>query len=97
MNQLDLVVAEIASLKQRVADLEKAAFAEPSEYVEGWSHAAKIVGVSVMTCRKRSDLGEFPKPCRTVPFYRKSGDTFHKPVWRRNDLIAYAEGRLTAR
>lgn len=89
---LDLLVAEIAQLKERVASLERAAFGAGSEYVEGWPRAARIVGVTVMTCRSRAASGLFPKPCRIEPFARADGRVFGKPVWRRADLVAYAEG-----
>ena len=89
----DQLIAELARLKSRVEVLESAAFASADEYVEGWTRAARIVGVTVMTCTKRAKAGEFPRPCRTEPFNRANGQVFSKPVWRRADLVAYAEGK----
>ncbi len=91
MNALDLLIAEVALLKKRVAQLEQAAYSS-NEYVEGWNNAARLLGVSSVTVRTRVDNGELPQPCRLIPFQRKNGETYNKPVWRRADLENYAEG-----
>jgi hypothetical protein len=88
----DQLIAELARLKQRVDDLEKAAFTDDS-YVEGWSRAAKIVGVNAITCKRRYESGDFPKPCRIDTINRSSGEPHERPTWRKADLIAYAEGK----
>lgn len=93
MIDVDQFISEFVSLKQRVADLEKAAYSEASEYVEGWSNAAKLLGVSNLTCMKRARLGKLPKPCRVDRIERADGKVHCKLTWRRSDLVAYAEGR----
>lgn len=90
---IDQLVAEIARLKARVETLENAAFATGDEYVEGWTRAAEIVGVSALTCKRRSLAGNFPAPCRRVEIPRTDGDAHEKLSWRRADLVAYAEGK----
>jgi hypothetical protein len=90
---VDELVAELARLKKRVETLEKAAFASAEEYVEGWTRAAKIVGVNERTCKRRSEAGTFPAPCRIDAIKRPDGADHERPTWRRADLVAYAEGR----
>jgi hypothetical protein len=88
----DLMIAELAQLKRRVEALERVAFAAPDSYVEGWGAAARLVGVHVITCRRRFREGVFPQPCRQTTIARSTGEVT-KPTWRRADLVAYAEGR----
>ena len=93
MSDVDKFMSEFVRLKKRVEDLEKAAFSQASEYIEGWTNAAKLLGISNETAMKRAKVGEFPVPCRNDPFKRGDGQTYSKPTWRRADLVAYAEGR----
>lgn len=88
----DQLIAEFARLKARVEVLERAAFASAEEYVEGWTRAARIVGVNARTCKRRLDAGDFPAPCKLTTLARVAGD-HERPSWRRADLVAYAEGR----
>jgi hypothetical protein len=92
---LDLLVAEIAQLKERVASLERAAFGAGSEYVETWSRAAALLGIDEKTAKRRHAAGEFPDPCRLTRVTRGAagGGSYDVPTWRRADLVAYAEGR----
>lgn len=92
-SETTLLIAEVARLKQRVEAIEASQAHSVSEYVEGWSRAAKFLGVSVDTCMSRAKAGEFPKPCRTRPFPRANGETFFKPTWKAIDLRKYQEGR----
>jgi hypothetical protein len=89
----DELVAEVAALRQRVAALEKTAFAAPEEYVEGWTAAAKVVGVTERTCRRRFAAGDFCQPCKISEIKRADGEHHERLTWRRRDLVAYAEGR----
>lgn len=91
--RVELLESEVARLRVRVVALERVAFASPSEYVEGWTGAAKIVGVNERTCRRRTEAGTFPMPCRVDVITRTGGPDQKRPVWRRCDLEAYAEGR----
>ena len=99
---VDRLIVEIARLKLRVDELEKAAFSAPDEYVEGWTRAAKLVGLSSMTCKRRYAAGDFPKPCKMTTIERAPteivpgrviGARFEKLTWKRADLVSYAEGR----
>lgn len=89
----DLLTAELARLKSRVEALEAAAFASADEYVEGWTRAARIVGVNARTCKRRYAAGDFPTPCKLTPLPRTAGGDHERPSWRRADLVAYAEGK----
>lgn len=91
MNQISAL--DFARLKDRVAQLEKHTYSEPGEFVEGWSAAAKLIGVHERTVHRRVESGSFPTPCRIVTIERKDGDHHEHPVWRRKDLLAYAEGK----
>jgi hypothetical protein len=88
-----VLAVELARLEKRVAALEKAAYSEPSAYVEGWTRAAKVVGVHERTCKYRAARGQFPRPCRTITIERADGKDHERPVWRREELIAYGEGK----
>lgn len=88
-----MIAAEVARLKQRVDVLEKAAFSSPSEHVEGWTGAAKLLGVTERTVRRRYEAGTLPKPCRFDVIKRTDGPDHERPVWKRADLLAYAEGK----
>lgn len=63
------------------------------EYVEGWAQAAKLLGITDETARRRAAAGKFPKPCRVEHIVREGGKTHDKPTFRIADLRAYAEGR----
>lgn len=91
---VDLITVELARLKQRVEDLEKAAYSEPSTFVEGWTRAARIVGVSEATARRRERLGQFPARCRTITIDRTDGKDHERPVWRRKDLVPTQKANL---
>ena len=86
-------IVELARLTSRVETLEAAAFASVDEYVEGWTRAARIVGVNERTCKRRSAAGDFPLPCRLLTLPRADGVDHARPSWRRSDLVAYAEGK----
>jgi len=90
-------ILEIARLKDRVAALEKSAFSAPGEFVEGWTRAGKVVGITAKTCQNRLRDGEFPSPCRIDVLPRTAGPSHERPVWRHADLVAYAEGRWEAK
>ena len=90
MREIDQLVAEIALLKQRVETLEQAAYSTASEYVEGWTDAARLLGVSDQTCMNRYRDGRFPEPCGEVEYVRR-GKPYLLPRWRRADLVRYAE------
>ncbi len=91
MDRLQILITELALLKKRVAQLEKAAYSS-YEYVEGWTSAGEIVGVNARTCKRRLEAGTFPMPCRIDTLPRGDGTEHERPVWRRADLVAYAEG-----
>lgn len=91
----DEMVAKLARLTARVEALEHAAFAKVDEYVEGWSNAARVVGRSAATCKRRYNAGNFPRPCRIETIARADQKDHERPTWRRADLVAYAEGKFT--
>ena len=94
---VNLLMVEVARLKERVADLEKTAYSVRSEFVEGWTRAGELIGVSEKTCKRRAKLGQFPRPCRTIILERANGKDHERPAWRRADLVAYAEGKMRER
>ncbi len=79
---------EIAALKAKVESQPQ------SDYVEGWSGAAAVLGVSTVTLKARED--QLPAPVRRESFLR-AGKPYVRPVWRRTDLQAYAEGTYRAK
>ena len=87
------LTVELARLKKRVETLEAAAFASAEEYVEGWTSAARIIGVNARTCKRRLAAGDLPAPCKLTALPRADGDDHERMTWRRADLVAYAEGR----
>lgn len=93
---VDQLISEIAFLKERVKVLEETAYSAQSDYVEGWTEAAKLLGVSQRTCKRRHEDGQFPKPCGMVEIERADGKTHESPRWRRADLVRYAENLKAA-
>lgn len=87
----DQLVAEVAFLKERVNVLEKISYATAGEYVEGWTSAARMLGVNERTCKRRHEASAFPEPCGWVKVERGQGVDHERPRWRRRDLVAYAE------
>jgi hypothetical protein len=88
--------ATIVRLETRIAALERALRTRgpAQQYVEGWSRAAQILGISVPTLKARSE--EMPKPVRQRVHVR-SGEPYVRPVWLRSDLVAYTEGTYRAK
>lgn len=89
---IDVLIAEVARLKERVKVLEQSRHLPSPEYIEGWAAVAVVLGITDQTAMNRLGRGEFPAPCGRLR-YACDGKVFTKPRWRRKDIVAYAEGK----
>ena len=73
-------MTDAGSIEARLSALEHAVYG--GSVVRGWSAAARVLGISVTTLKKKHKLGQLPKP-RSVSG-RKDGMS---PEWSLSSLI----------
>lgn len=77
----------LQELDARVSNLEQIAIGR----VNGWEAAARLIGLSVPTLKKRAKFDpKFPAPASTTTFKRAGKKKpFIRPEWAAADLLKY--------